>query len=337
MFDSANNTGGCQDIYTVYPALNSSITGPPICTNLSYPHPNQVLNVDVTTSAGGFSQYGWIDQCTDISVHPINGTPPYTLTIAPTLRPPYIITSETNNPINWTVSLSWGSSFFVSVTDSVGNLWSAGPLHSGTGANTACLDENGASQPKSSRNRTWITAVASSCSALLGVLLGLLVPVLFARCRMRRVQPRHQRKRSDPTTSRTGLVSPFEDRDTVCSVHAEQGTSTELAESPTGWPETPNSGRTTKKSGDLRRTPTTTDSLSSTVPMSIDAQPPSSPREVPDEVLDVPVARDFDLPPRYRSPLDARFRLAPAPQGASRLRPLPTPPTPPAIAHIHEE
>ena len=35
---------------------------------------------------------------------------------------------------------SHGISFFISVTDSQGNGWAQGPLHSGDGADTSCLD-----------------------------------------------------------------------------------------------------------------------------------------------------------------------------------------------------
>ena len=41
--------------------------------------------------------------------------------------------------INWTVTLPWASPFFISVVDSAGNMWANGLLHSGSGANTACL------------------------------------------------------------------------------------------------------------------------------------------------------------------------------------------------------
>ena len=88
---------------------------------------------------------------------PKNGTAPYTLTVssshmvfqdftikpsiqvAPALHPPYNITLPNQNSINWTVSLSWASPFFISLADSAGNMWSNGPLHSGGGGTTACL------------------------------------------------------------------------------------------------------------------------------------------------------------------------------------------------------
>lgn len=61
------------------------------------------------------------------------------MTIAPSLHPPYNITGDGSKPLNWTVSLSWASPFFISVADSAGNAWMNGLLHSGEGSNSACL------------------------------------------------------------------------------------------------------------------------------------------------------------------------------------------------------
>lgn len=83
-------------MYTVIPS-NSSAT--PSCANVTFPSP---LQVDATVVNGPMSQYGWIDQvrpfcppafltgclnnssaqCTDISLVPRNGTPPYTMTVS---------------------------------------------------------------------------------------------------------------------------------------------------------------------------------------------------------------------------------------------------------------
>ena len=127
-------------------------TKTPSCANVTSP---PTLDVQGYVSDGPFSRFGWIDQCTDLSIVPQNGTPPYTLTvnfyicisyyvqanchqIAPALHPPYNITSNTA-PLNWTVSLSWASPFFVSLADANGNLWASGPLHAGGGGSIACL------------------------------------------------------------------------------------------------------------------------------------------------------------------------------------------------------
>jgi len=118
-------------------------------------------------------------QCTDISILPKNGTPPFTLTIAPSLHPPFNITSNTMSAINWTVVLSWASPFFISLVDSVGNTWANGPLHSGQGTSSKCLDVDTAS---STAKKSFPTAaVAAGLGAGIGgILLGILISYLFA-------------------------------------------------------------------------------------------------------------------------------------------------------------
>lgn len=49
------------------------------CPNVTAPAP---LGVEGLVINGPWSQYGWIDSCTDISIIPQNGTPPYTLTVS---------------------------------------------------------------------------------------------------------------------------------------------------------------------------------------------------------------------------------------------------------------
>ncbi|KAH9967386.1 hypothetical protein BC827DRAFT_588131 [Russula dissimulans] len=122
MWDSKGVSGGCQGIYTV---ISNTTTSTPTCPNVTYPA--TVLIVDAAVINGAFSQYGWIPQCTDIRVQPKNGTGPYTLMIAPTLHPPLNITWA-NGAQNWTVSLTHGFPFFISVTDSQGHVWAQGPL-----------------------------------------------------------------------------------------------------------------------------------------------------------------------------------------------------------------
>ncbi|KAL5495545.1 hypothetical protein ACEPAI_1008 [Sanghuangporus weigelae] len=137
MFDSNGVSGGCQRMTTVVPTENATVENPPICTNLTYPA--GILDVDAKDHTGTLGQFAWVDQCTDISVQPKNGTAPFILTIAPTLHPPWNITSNDMSPINWTVQLSWGSSFFISLVDSDGQTWAYGPLHSGGQGPTDCL------------------------------------------------------------------------------------------------------------------------------------------------------------------------------------------------------
>ncbi|GJE99940.1 hypothetical protein PsYK624_162160 [Phanerochaete sordida] len=215
MFDAANNTGGCQDIYTVYPTSSSTVTGTPNCTILSDSHVNQALGVAAETSTGPLSKTSTVGQCADISVLPTNGTPPYTLTISPTLRAPLIKTSDTMGPINDTISLSWGSSFFVSLADSSGMRWSIGPLHTGNGS-TACLDTDDVKSKNKSNGvgrkmhmieaasdsssdghhsdshtvkvQIWAAAISIAGSVILGILVGLLSTLLYMRCTARRAR-----------------------------------------------------------------------------------------------------------------------------------------------------
>jgi hypothetical protein len=98
--------------------------------------------------------------------------------IAPALHPPYNITSNDMSNINWTVSLSYASPFFVGLYDSAGNMWSNGPLHSGGGGPTACLAGNVTSsdlvQPA--------VAIGAGVGGLVaGLLIGLAVTFLLVR------------------------------------------------------------------------------------------------------------------------------------------------------------
>jgi len=186
MFDSLGNTGGCQAPYTVIPPLST-----PNCSNVTFP---PLLDVQATDENGPLSQFGWIDQCTDISILPKNGTAPYTLTIAPSLHPPYNITSNDMSSINWTDSLNYASEFYVGLYDSAGNMWSNGPLHSGSGGTTGCL----AGQASHAYNDDQIDAViqftfssglvqpaiaigAGVGGLVIGLLIGLSVPFLLIR------------------------------------------------------------------------------------------------------------------------------------------------------------
>ncbi|KAF9486306.1 hypothetical protein BDN70DRAFT_869786 [Pholiota conissans] len=134
MFDKFGNTGGCQETYTVI-----APSSPASCPNVTFVPQLQVI---ATVNTGPMSQYGFIDQCTDISLQPTGGTPPFTLTVAPALHPPYNITSFDMKSINWTLSLNWASPFYISLADSSGSLWSNGPLHAGGGGTIACLSGN---------------------------------------------------------------------------------------------------------------------------------------------------------------------------------------------------
>ncbi|KAI0028296.1 hypothetical protein K488DRAFT_58955, partial [Vararia minispora EC-137] len=159
MFDRNGATGGCQDVYTV---ISNTTTSSPSCANVTFPA--GAMDVTAAVSGGAFSQYGWIPQCSDVSVTPVNGTPPYTLTVAPALRPPLNITSSKRDTIKWTDTLAFGLPFFISLIDSEGNKWSQGPLHSATG-DDSCLS----SSKSSSTSRT---AAIAGGTAIAGLIAG---------------------------------------------------------------------------------------------------------------------------------------------------------------------
>ncbi|EPQ61020.1 hypothetical protein GLOTRDRAFT_69162 [Gloeophyllum trabeum ATCC 11539] len=188
MFASNGATGGCQRMYTVIPTTDSSLGNPPVCRNLTYPQESQNLGIQGIVSTGPLSQSGWVNQCSDIQISATNGTPPYILTVAPTLHPPVNITFNQSAPINWTVALSWGSPFFLSVVDSAGNFWANGPLHSGGPAPSGCLaaldsSSNGTDHSGSSGVAPGV-AIGSGIGGLaFGLLLGGLGAFLFLRRR----------------------------------------------------------------------------------------------------------------------------------------------------------
>ncbi|KAG7441460.1 uncharacterized protein BT62DRAFT_974606 [Guyanagaster necrorhizus] len=180
MFDKNGYTGGCQEIYTM---ITNTTTDTPSCSNASFPL--GPLEIDAQVQDGPLSQYGWIDQCTDIAITPKNGTPPYTLTIAPTLHPPRNITINDMSTVNWTVDLSWASPFFISVVDSQFNFWSYGPLHSGDGS-TSCLTQ-GDVESSSSNGLSTGGAVGVGIGGLVaGLLAGALATFFFLQRRSRK-------------------------------------------------------------------------------------------------------------------------------------------------------
>ncbi|KAH9846637.1 hypothetical protein C2E23DRAFT_898548 [Lenzites betulinus] len=213
MVASNGVTGGCQNIYTVYQRPNTTLDNPPTCFNLTYPH--APLGVQASLADGSWSQYGWIDQCTDISLKPTNGTPPFTYTIAPALHPPFNITSDTTDAVNWTVSLMYGLPFFVTVTDSDGIGWTNGPLHPTGAGSTSCLDLDAALNPQPTSHSKGISAGGAIGIAIgtlvLGALIGLLGSFFLARWKyQRRTPPRplYAQKLTDPGDTPTLSLHP---------------------------------------------------------------------------------------------------------------------------------
>ncbi|KAI0757359.1 hypothetical protein C8Q80DRAFT_96039 [Daedaleopsis nitida] len=188
MMASNGVTGGCQEIYTVYQPPDTTLDKPPVCQNLTYPA--GALEVDPKTADGSWSQYGWIDQCSDISITPKNGTPPFTYTVAPALRPPINITSDTADTINWQVSLAFGLPFWLSVIDSTGGTWTHGPLHAGGDGSTACLVDDSDSSSRSGAGFSTGGTVGVAVGALA---LGLLAGALGAHFLLRRRTERYTR------------------------------------------------------------------------------------------------------------------------------------------------
>lgn len=193
MFDKNGNTGGCQATYSVIPA---TIT--PTCANVTFP---PLLSVNAQVDNGPMSQYGWIDQCSDISITPKNGTPPYTLTIAPALHPPYNITSPDMRGINWTVGLSWATPFFLSVVDSAGNMWANGLLHSGAGTTSACLADNPTRILSNDTVKPAVVVGAGFGGLGVGLFAGILIAFLFLR---RHYRGRRRERYADMASSIAG-------------------------------------------------------------------------------------------------------------------------------------
>ncbi|KAJ3886679.1 hypothetical protein GG344DRAFT_81480 [Lentinula edodes] len=156
MYDSNGLPGGCQVLFTM---IQNSTDANPTCKNMTMP--NQVLDVNGVVDGGPMSQNGFINQvwlhhfrpivygsrkecginlqCDNVSIQPLNGTPPFTLTVSPPNHPPYNITSLTMDPIVWTVSLSRAMPLFLSLVSSEGLVWANGPMGVGRSDDDTCL------------------------------------------------------------------------------------------------------------------------------------------------------------------------------------------------------
>ncbi|KIY67429.1 hypothetical protein CYLTODRAFT_397114 [Cylindrobasidium torrendii FP15055 ss-10] len=197
MFDSKGYTGGCQRVYTM---IANTTVETPSCANVTFPL--GPLDIDAKVSNGPLSQYGWIPECTEISLTPKNGTAPYTLTVAPASHPPYNQTLNTKQEVKWTVELGWASSFFISVVDADFNYWSYGPLHSGQGTDTSCL------APSSSS--AGLTAGVGIGGVVLGLLMGVVAAFFYYRRRDKRRGRGHQFLPLATSTSAHSEANPFD-------------------------------------------------------------------------------------------------------------------------------
>ncbi|KAF5372722.1 hypothetical protein D9757_011634 [Collybiopsis confluens] len=136
MYDSNGLPGGCQVTFTM---IKNSTIASPTCKNLTMPAQTQLLSIQGIVDGGPLSQNGFINQCDDVSIKPLNGTPPFTLTVSPPNHPPYNMTSHTMDPIVWTVSLSRAMPFWLSLVSSEGLIWANGPMGVGRSDVDTCL------------------------------------------------------------------------------------------------------------------------------------------------------------------------------------------------------
>ncbi|KAJ3782467.1 hypothetical protein GGU10DRAFT_363702 [Lentinula aff. detonsa] len=180
MYDSNGLPGGCQVIFTM---IQNPTDNNPTCENMTMPAVDRVLDVQGIVDGGPMSQSGFINQCDDVSIKPLNGTPPFILTVSPPNHPPYNITSHTMAPIVWTVSLSRAMPFFLSLVSSEGMLWSNGPMGVGRSDDDSCL------APDSMlKSKAHAVAAGAGVGGIFGGLLIVGVALVFQRGRARRVK-----------------------------------------------------------------------------------------------------------------------------------------------------
>ncbi|KAK4687775.1 hypothetical protein P7C73_g2335, partial [Tremellales sp. Uapishka_1] len=203
-------SGGCQDLMTVVPsnlteAAYRNATSQCRATDIVaswVPPSSQQLDVDIVGAAGTISSSGWPDTCSDIRVTPKNGTAPFTLLIAPAYHPPVNITSNTtfasDNSMNYTVRLTHGQAFFVSVYDSAGNSWAFGPLHAGASDDVSCLAVTTGQRlaDKSFKAKGKVSLPALGGSIVAAFLVGALGACLIIWIYARRSSPKKRRSES---------------------------------------------------------------------------------------------------------------------------------------------
>ncbi|PPR01385.1 hypothetical protein CVT24_006223 [Panaeolus cyanescens] len=220
MFDFRGVSGGCQSTYTMIP--NTTVTGTPSCGNLTVP---QSFAVEAKVPTGLMGQYSYIDQCRSLSVKPLSGQPPYTLTVAPSSHPPYNITTDTMEDIKWEVQLPVGSRFFLSLHTGEGWKWATGPLRVGGNGPMDCLAPD--TIRKADADKTLIGA--SVGGAVLGLLFGVLGCVGFLHLRrkwQRRRAPSKAYANSEYYFGRDSPDRPFRNTTPAPSVMFSTKTST---------------------------------------------------------------------------------------------------------------
>lgn len=130
---------------------------------------------------------------------PQNGTPPYTLIISPTQHPPVNISSSstsssipTDHHLNYTIRYTHGQAFMVSMFDSNGSSWAAGPLHAGQSlSDVECLQvRTGEKAPEVIGKKGAIGGIVGGTIGALvfGTLLGWLAGMLMNKRKNKKVR-----------------------------------------------------------------------------------------------------------------------------------------------------
>jgi len=130
--------------------------------------------------------------------------------------------------MNWTVSLSWASPFFISVTDALGNSWANGPLHSGGNGPTTCLSGSSNTPPIDS-STTGIAVGAGVGGLVVGALAGMVSAYIFMKGRQRKA-----RDHFVDITSGSPTAAYFDPPTSGSSSHYRAVPSTPLADSSFG-------------------------------------------------------------------------------------------------------
>ncbi|CAK5282004.1 unnamed protein product [Mycena citricolor] len=220
MWDSNGTPGGCEAMYTV---IQNSTVATPQCHNVTFPTLLQVETQQTAAPGGPISQFGFIDQCTDILVTPKSGKPPFTFSVYPPLHPAFNITSNSMDTIDWTISLPWSYPFFISLSSADGQMWSNGPLHAGGFGPTDCLAPNTMPIGKAQS----IAAAAGFGGALGAFALGGVVAFLYLRYR-RLPPPQIDAFVHDSVTSRSDFSGASRNRSDSHTTMSSLGASSDI-------------------------------------------------------------------------------------------------------------
>ncbi|TEB37902.1 hypothetical protein FA13DRAFT_710541 [Coprinellus micaceus] len=185
MYDIQGTSGGCRAIRTMVASSTPNVS----CQNVTS-LPQLSASTPTDDQSKPITQPRVISQCSDFSVTPAAGTPPFTLTVAPSRHPPVNITSNGRDPIYWTVAL--GFPFFASLTSSDGLSWSRGPLYVDGQGPSDCLSPG--ALPKGTF--TGATAGAGAGGLMLGAGLG--VPRYVPDCSAKTRQEPHSVNERSP-------------------------------------------------------------------------------------------------------------------------------------------